>query len=217
MNTDIARLNMVEQQVRAWDVFDPEVLEVLSEVPREQFVPREYASLAFADTQIPIGHGQRMMTPTIEGRLLQSLDLDGDEQILEVGTGSGFLTACLATLGGHVTSIDIHDDFLKRAGERLADNGIDNVDLLNMDAMRELPGGGFDAIAVTGSLEHFDTRFVDALNEGGRLFVIVGHSPVMEARLVTRPTSSNEWATESLFETDLAPLVNGALPPQFSF
>ena len=217
MNTDIARLKMVEQQVRAWDVFDPEVLDVLSQLPREQFVPREYASLAFADAEIPIGHGERMMTPTIEGRVLQSLDLDGDERILEVGTGSGFLTACLATLGGHVTSIDIYDDFLKRAGEHLADNGIDNIELLNMDATRALPDGGFDAIAITGSLQHFDTRFVDALNDGGRLFTVVGSSPVMDARLVSRPADSNEWTTESLFETDLRPLVNGALPPQFSF
>lgn len=217
MNTDIARLNMIEQQVRAWDVLDPHVLEVLAEVPREQFVPREYASLAFAETQIPIGHGERMMLPSVEGRILQALDLDGDERILEVGTGSGFLTACLATLGGHVTSIDIHDDFLKRAAEHLADNGIDNVELMKMDATRELPDGGFDAIAVTGSLQLFDARFVDALNEGGRLFVVVGDPPVMDARLVSRPPGSNEWQTESLFETDLAPLVNGALPPQFSF
>ena len=174
-------------------------------------------SLAFADTEIPIGNGEKMMTPTVEGRVLQSLDLDGDERVLEIGTGSGFLTACLATLAAHVTSIDIYDDFLKKAGERLADNGIDNVDLLNMDATRELPDAGFDAIAVTGSLERFDTRLVDALNEGGRLFVVVGNPPVMDARLVSRPADSNEWSTESLFETDLAPLVNGALPPQFLF
>ena len=216
MNIELAREKMIEQQVRAWDVLETDVLYVLRKIPREEFVPRDYAPLAFADTEIPIGHGETMMTPTVEGRVLQSLGLDGSEHVLEIGTGTGFLSACLATLGHHVTSIDIHDNFLKRAAENLADAGFDNVNLKAMDAMEELPSGKFDAIAVTGSVETFDTRFVDALRVGGRLFIVVGSGPVMDARLVTR-TGESHWDSESLFETCLKPLVNGRQPPQFRF
>lgn len=216
MNSDFARHQMVEQQVRAWEVLDPAVLDVLKEVPREQFVPPGYESLAFADTAIPIGHGQVMMTPTIEGRVLQALAPRAHEKILEIGTGTGFLAACLARLSASVTSVDIFPDFLTGAAVNLEDSGIDNVELLEMDATRSLPDAEFDAIAVTGSIETFDPRFVMALKPGGRLFVIVGHHPVMEARLVTR-SGDNEWGSDCLFETSLKPLVNGALPPQFSF
>ncbi len=216
MNSDFARLQMVEQQVRAWDVYDPSVLDVLARVPREQFVPAGYESLAFADTEIPIGHGESMMTPTIEGRLLQALDLDGTESVLEVGTGSGFVTACLATLADSVVSIDIHDGFLDAAGRNLEDTGISNVELMNMDATSRLPDGEFDAIAVTGSLETFDPRFVEALNPGGLLFVVIGNAPTMQAMIVER-TGDNDWQSESVFETVLKPLVNGSQPPQFAF
>lgn len=216
MDIDSAREKMIEQQVRAWDVFDPAVLGVLGKIPRERFVPRDFAAHAFADTEIPIGHGEAMMTPTVEGRLLQALELQGGERVLEIGTGTGFVTACLAQLAQHVTSIDIHDDFLKRAGENLADAGIDNVELTRMDAIEELPAGKFDAIAVTGSIQVFEPRFVEALNIGGRLFVVIGDSPVMDARVVTR-SGDSDWDSVSLFETDLKALVHGALPPQFSF
>lgn len=216
MNTDFARLQMVNQQVRGWNVYDEDVLCTLRELPREQFVPAACESLAFADTEIAIGHGQHMMTPTIEGRVLQALGLDGDERVLEVGTGSGFLTACLASLAAKVTSIDIYDDFLKAAAGNLEHCGVSNVELLQMDATLELPEGGYDAIAVTGSLQTFDPRFVEALNPQGKLFVVVGNAPAMQAKLVER-TDESDWLTLSLFETTLAPLVNGALPPQFSF
>ncbi len=216
MNTDFARQQMVDQQVRAWAVLDAEILDVLKEVPRERFVPAGFESLAFADTEIPIGHGQFMMTPTIEGRVLQALAPQSDQNVLEVGTGTGFLTACLARLSASVTSIDIFDDFRNSAAANLEDAGVGNVELLVMDAMRELPDGKFDAIAVTGSIEVFDPRFVMALKPGGRLFVVVGHAPVMDACLVHR-TGDNDWQTDSLFETKLTPLINGALPPQFSF
>ena len=216
MNTDFARLQMVNQQVRGWNVYDEDVLCTLRELPREQFVPAACESLAFADTEIAIGHGQHMMTPTIEGRVLQALGLDGDERVLEVGTGSGFLTACLASLAAKVTSIDIYDDFLKAAAGNLEHCGVSNVELLQMDATLELPEGGYDAIAVTGSLQTFDPRFVEALNPQGKLFVVVGNAPAMQAKLVER-TDDSDWLTLSLFETTLAPLVNGALPPQFSF
>jgi len=216
MNKDFARQQMIEQQVRAWDVFDVNVLEALKEVPRELFVPEGFAALAFADSEIPIGHGQVMMTPTIEGRALQALALAGGENVLEIGTGSGFLTAVLAKLSAQVTSIDIYDDFLGAARRRLEDCEIDNVDLIKMDGMRELPGGTFDAIVVTGSIQTFDSRFAEALNPGGRLFVVVGDTPAMSATRVTR-FDTETWQSDTLFETDLAPLINGALPPQFSF
>ena len=213
MNTDFARQQMVDQQVRAWEVLHPDVLQVLKNVPREQFVPTGYEGL---DTEIPIGHGQFMMTPTLEGRLLQALKPTSTDKVLEIGTGSGFLAACLARLSDSVTSVDIHDDFLAAAKVNLEDSGIGNVTLLSMDAMLELPDEKFDVVAVTGSIEDFDPRFVDALKPGGRLFVVVGAGHAMDARLVTR-TGDNDWQSESLFETVLAPLVNGSKPPQFLF
>ena len=216
MNKDFARQQMIEQQVRAWDVLDAAVLANLKKVERERFVPEEFEALAFADTEIPIGHGEMMMTPTIEGRVLQALGLVGTESVLEIGTGSGFLTACLANLSAQVASIDIYDEFVESARHRLDDCEIDNVDLYKMDGTQELPGGTFDAIAVTGSIQSFDSRLVEALNPGGRLFVVVGDAPAMSAMLVTRVYDS-DWQSVTLFETDLAPLVNGALPPQFSF
>ena len=216
MNTDFARQQMVKQQARAWDVLDQNVLAVLSDVPRERFVPAGFESLAFADTEIPIGHDQKMMTPTIEGRVLQALQLAGDEKVLEIGTGSGFLTACLAQLSEHVTSIDIHDDFLVAAQKCLTDSGFDNVDLVRMDGTQELPQGPFDAIAITGSIQTFDQRLVDALTVGGKLFVVIGDAPAMRATLVQR-SGEDDQHSETLFETALSPLLNGALPPQFSF
>jgi len=216
MNTEFARLQMVNQQVRGWNVYDEDVLAMLRELPREHFVPADYKTLAFADTEIPIGHGQAMMAPTVEGRLLQALELQGHEHVLEVGTGSGFLTACLAKLAARVTSIDIYDDFLTSAADKLADCEINNVELLEMDAMRALPEGGFDAIAVTGSIQSFDPRFVAALKPQGQLFVIEGDGPAMHARLIER-LNGKDWRAVWLFETRLAPLVHGALPPQFLF
>jgi protein-L-isoaspartate(D-aspartate) O-methyltransferase len=216
MNTNFARQQMINQQVRAWDVLDTTVLDGLNEVARERFVPEQFASLAFADTEIPLGHGELMMTPTIEGRVLQALGLSGGESVLEVGTGSGFLTACLATLATHVTSIDIYADFLDSAKQSLQACDIDNFELLEMDGMRALPEGTFDAIAVTGSMHALDLRFVEALNPGGRLFVVSGDAPAMCATRITRK-EDDSWQSDILFETELAPLVNGGLLPQFTF
>lgn len=216
MNTEFARQQMVNQQVRAWDVLDATVLQVISTVPRERFVPASFEALAFADTQIPIGHGQSMMTPTVEGRLLQALGLRRSDNVLEIGTGTGFLTACLASLAASVTSVDIHDEFLRTAARHLEDIGIENVDLVTMDATQELPKDHYDAIAVTGSIQTFDPRYVEALHPGGRLFIVVGDAPAMDARLIRR-TGDSDWRSETLFETNLTPLLHGALPPQFSF
>jgi len=216
MNTEFARQQMVEQQVRAWDVLNPDILEVLKTVPREQFVPTGFEALAFADTEIPIGRGEAMMTPTMEGRVLQALALDSSDKVLEIGTGTGFLSACIARLADQVTSIDIHEEFSKMATANLEDSGISSVELLTMDATKDLPDAEFDAIAITGSIQTFDPRFVMALKPDGRLFVVVGDVPAMDARLIRR-TGENEWQTESLFETELTPLVNASTPPQFLF
>jgi len=216
MDTEFARQQMVEQQVRAWDVLQPDILQVLKNVPREQFVPTGYEALAFADTEVPIGHGQMMMTPTLEGRVLQALQLQNTESVLEIGTGSGFLSACLARLSAKVTTIDIYDDFLDTAKANLEDTGIRNVEVLRMNACQELPDAMYDAIAVTGSIQSFEPRFVTALKPGGRLFVVVGDAPAMDARVITR-SGDNEWQTASLFETVLTPLVNGSKPPRFRF
>lgn len=216
MNTDFARQQMIEHQVRAWDVLDFSVLDALKTVHRESFVPAGFEMLAFADSEIPLGHGQMMMTPTIEGRVLQALQVNGDDRVLEVGTGSGFLTAVLATMSAHVTSVDIFDDFIATAEQRLETADISNVDIVKMDATKELPEGSFDAIAVTGSMQTVDERFIQCLNPGGRLFVIVGDAPAMSALRITRG-DGDDWESDTLFETDLAPLINGALPPQFSF
>ena len=216
MNIELARRQMVQHQIRTVEVFDAEILDVLSSVPREQFVPTGLEALAFAETELPLGNGQRMMEPNIEGRMLQALDVQSTETVLEIGTGSGFITACLARLSESVTSIDLYEEFQATAAANLEDTGITNFELQIMDATQQLPEQEFDVIAATGSIEVFDPRLVMSLNPGGRLFVVVGSSPNMEARLVTR-TGDNDWETRSLFETDLAPLVNGALPPQFSF
>jgi protein-L-isoaspartate(D-aspartate) O-methyltransferase len=216
VNTEFAMQQMVRQQVRTSDVFDPSVLRVIASLPRQNFVPDEYRNLAFADTEIPLANGQRMMTPTIEGRLLQSLSLEASDTVMEIGTGSGFLTACLARLAASVFSIDIYDDFLSDARARFAAENIDNVEMACMDACTVLPDGSFDAIAVTGSIPLFDDRLVSKLLPGGRLFVVVGSGIVQEARLIVR-NSETGWDSSALFETRLKPLVNCAGPAAFSF
>lgn len=214
MNTEFARRQMVEQQIRAWEVSDPRVLEVLSELPREEFVPRGYEALAFADTAIPLPNGQCMLTPTVEGRLLQALRLSPADEVFEVGTGSGFLTACLARLSGAVTSIDLFGDFIEAADMRLNGLDIDNVTLLEMDAMRSLPRASFDAIAIGGSMPVFDSRFFNLLKPGGRLFAVVGYGPLMDAQLIVR---GEQPVITSLFETRVPPLRNAPAAPTFTF
>jgi protein-L-isoaspartate(D-aspartate) O-methyltransferase len=210
-----ARFNMIEQQVRPWDVLDQRVLDVMSATPREDFVPEKYRSLAFADTNIPLGHDQVMMAPKTEGRVLQVLDIQAGDSVLEIGTGSGYLTACLSRLGNHVTSLEIFPEFLEAAAAKLAAHGYRNVTLRDADAANGIGSDTrYDVIAVTGSLPLLHRQFHDNLAVGGRLFVIAGIPPVMEALLITRIDESN-WSRESLFETSLPPLLNAEMPQRF--
>lgn len=216
-NLQQARHNMVEQQIRTWEVFDRRVLELLREIPREAFVPENYQGLAYAETAIPLGHGDRMMPPTVEARLLQALQLSPSDDILEIGTGSGFLTACLARLGHRVVSIDIRPEHTEQARRRLEQFGIDNVTLLTGDGLSDTPiEGHFDAIAVTGSLPAPPEELIQRLSVGGRLFVITGERPAMTAQLVTR-VGDEQWRTETLFETDVAPLTQPSRSQPFQF
>jgi protein-L-isoaspartate(D-aspartate) O-methyltransferase len=215
-NIDIARQNMVENQVRPWEVLDARVLDVLKAVRREDFVPAKYRSLAFADMALPIGHGQSMMKPTVEGRLLQALALDGDDRVLEIGTGSGFVTACLARLAAAVTSVEIDAALAESARVRVAASGAQNVRIDVADAVRDFrPNERFDAVAVTGAVNALPDRFRDWVAPGGRLFAIVGESPAMQAMLYTR-VDDTHWSEESLFETDLAYLTHAEPPRRFA-
>lgn len=210
-----ARFNMIEQQVRPWDVLDQRVLDVMSATPREDFVPERYRSLAFADISIPLGHDQVMMAPKTEGRLLQVLDVQAGDSVLEIGTGSGYLTACLSRLGNHVTSVEIFPEFREAAAAKLAAHGFRNVTLRDADAANGIGSDTrYDVIAVTGSLPLLHRQFHDNLAIGGRLFVIAGMPPVMEALLITRIDERN-WSRESLFETSLPPLLHAEQPQQF--
>lgn len=207
---------MVEQQVRTWEVLDQRVLDAMSEVPREAFVPQAYRNLAFADTSIPLGHGQAMMAPKVEGRLVQALAPTGTDRVLEIGTGSGYLTALLARLAREVVSVEIHDDFLAAASTRLGKLGYGNVRLEAGDGLHGWSAGApWDVIAVTGSVPELHAAFREQLAPGGRLFIVVGLAPAMDARLVTR-IGDAEWRTESLFETDLPPLVGARSTPRFT-
>ena len=212
-----ARFNMIEQQVRTWEVLDQRVLDTMNRIPRENFVPEHYRSLAFVDTEIPIGNDQVMMAPKVEGRLLQALNITPQDSILEIGTGSGYLTACLASLGKHVTSIDIVPDFTAAAAARLDEQGISNTRLETADVANGInTSEQYDVIAVTGSLPLLQKQFHESLKIGGRLFVITGKLPIMEALLITR-VNENNWSQESLFETCIAPLEHASRPQGFVF
>jgi protein-L-isoaspartate(D-aspartate) O-methyltransferase len=207
MNFEVARAQMLGQQLRAWEVLDDHVLRAFAQTPRENFVPRDYRELAFADAEIPLGHGQTMLTPKLEGRILQALQVEPIDDVLVVGTGSGYLTACLALLAKHVTSVDIFPDFVASADGKIAATGIRNVTLEVADALTLSGRARFDAVAVTASVPELGNRFVEMLRPQGRLFIVVGREPAMEARLITqRPDGTT--TTDSLFETVLTPLIN---------
>ncbi len=208
-----ARFNMVEQQIRPWEVLNQQVLDLISEVPREDFVPTAYRNLAFADINIPLAHDQEMMSPKLEGRILQALQLTPKDSVLEIGTGSGYFTALLAKSAKHVDSVDIYDDFITEARSKLNALNINNVSLKTGDAINGWNlGRRYDVIVLTGSVPELKPHFQEQLNEAGRLFAIVGDEPIMHAHLITR--IAGHFYTESLFETLLPPLL-GALEENF--
>ena len=215
MNIEQARYNMIEQQIRTWDVLDQRILDLVAQVRREKYVPERYRDVAFVDMRIPLGNGQVMMEPKLEARVLQTVDVQPGDRVLEIGTGSGYLTACLAALADTVVSYDIDESISKTAGHKLASDDYENVSLRIGDATQDLQlNEQFDVIVVTGSLPVMDKRFHDLLSIGGRLFLVVGEAPVMEALLITR-VGEHEWSTQSLFETELPPLVNSQAPSHF--
>lgn len=209
-----ARENMVEQQVRPWDVLDPRVLETIATLPREAFVPEALRALAYADTALPLGHGETMMKPVLEGRALQALLVGAEESVLEIGTGSGYLTACLATLAREVVSVERHADLADNARARLTAQGVTNVRVETADALHWDNTQQFDAICVTAAVDTLPARFADWLKPGGRLFVVRGRSPAMDAVLVRKDV--NGLRSESLFETDLPYLAGAAPQPEFT-
>ena len=214
MNFEVARTQMLGQQIRAWEVLDERVLRVLRETPREHFVPADYRDLAFADAEIPLGHGQSMLAPKIEGRLLQAVQAEPIDEVLVVGTGSGFVTTCLARLAKRVLSVDIVGEFVAAARSRLAEHEIHNVSLETADALALSQAAQFDVVAVTASVPELTNHFIEMLRPQGRLFIVVGREPVMEAQLITmQPNGST--TTDSLFETVLTPLINAERPEPF--
>lgn len=220
MELEQARFNMIEQQIRPWDVLDQRVLDLLAEVPREDFVPEDYRRLAYADIAVPIGEGEVMMHPKLEARMLQAVDLHPTDVVLEVGTGSGYVTALLARATRHVYSVEIHPTLSQAAAGRLTAHGLENVTLETGDASQgwdqhELR---YDVIVITGSLPQLPESFQHMLNRGGRLFAVVGESPVMEAILVRRVgPHAHDFSREALFETEVPPLRNAPKPRRFVF
>lgn len=211
-----ARENMVEQQIRPWDVLDNRVLDTLATLPREAFVPAAYRALAYADLELPLRHGQRMMKPVVEGRALQALEVQPGEDVLEIGTGSGFLTACLAAMGREVVSLELYPDLAAQARANLDSTGLgSNVRIETADAMTWTAGRQFDAVCVTGAVDSLPPAFLQWLRPGGRMFVVCGRSPAMEAMLVHNQTSGPRL--ESLFETDLAYLIGAEPVAKFVF
>lgn len=216
MDTLLARRQMVDQQIRTWEVLDPRVLDALAVVPREAFVPPEYSNLAFADAEIPIGAGQSMLQPKLQGRILQALGVTASDTALEIGSGTGYLATVLSLLAASTRSIDIHPDFTAKSIANSRSVPEARVQFETRDAFSAAPLGEYDVIAVTGSLPVYDTRFERALRMGGRLFAIVGTAPVMDAVLIRR-VDDTEWIRESLFETVIEPLVNATSAQGFVF
>ncbi|MCS6986835.1 MAG: protein-L-isoaspartate O-methyltransferase [Thiobacillaceae bacterium] len=217
MDYELARHNMIEQQIRPWEVLDQRVLDLLTRVKREDYVPPVYRSLAFVDMEIPLGHGEAMWQPKVEARVLQALAVERSERVLEVGTGSGYFTALLAALAQQVVSVEYHADLKQAAEAKLKAHGYANVTVKLGDAARDwAEDGRFDVIVLTGSTPVLPEAFFTRLNPGGRLFAVVGEPPVMQARLVTL-VEGQARRTEVLFETLLKPLVNALQPERFVF
>lgn len=216
-NFAAARRQMVDQQVRAWDVLDPQVISAMEQLPREQFTPDAYRNLAYSDSHIPIAHGELMLSPKLQGRMLQALQLHSGDQVLEIGTGTGYLSACIATIGGRLDSLEIHADLADAARQHLSDQGIRSVNVLVEDGHTlSTDGPRYDAIVVTGSLPKADPSFPRRLAPGGRLVWIIGESPLMHVARMVR-SGETQWRSESLFETQVPPLVGAVIKPDFQF
>lgn len=215
-NMEQARFNMIEQQIRPWDVLDTAVLDLLKKVKREHFVPADQRTLTFMDLDIPLGHGVRMWQPKMEARVLQALAIRHGDQVLEVGTGSGYLTALMAMLAAHVTSVEIVAELSAQAERNLAAHHIDNVTLAVGDAANGWGSAQYDAIVLTGSVPLPPAPLMNSLKVGGRLFAVIGDAPVMRATLITRK-SADQFDTVTLFETVVAPLQNAPQPQRFVF
>ncbi len=209
---------MLMQQLRTWEVLDPDVLDAFESVPREHYAPDAYRRLAFADAEIPLGHGQCMLRPSVEGRLVQALDLESDDEVLEVGAGSGFVTACLARLAGRVHSLEYHADLASMAEKNLCEAGVTNAEIRHEDATDLAAPGRYDAVLITAAIADAsgEQRFREALKVGGRLVLISGREPVMEACVIRR-VSALEWTRTAMFETAVPPLIDAAARPPFEF
>ena len=216
-NMEQARFNMIEQQIRPCDVLETRILDLLKEVRRENFVPDAYKKMAFVDMEIPLGHDVSMWHPKLEARAVQELKLSRSDKVLEVGTGSGYLTALLSALAGHVTSVEIVPELSASAQQKLAANHHKNLTLEVGDAAQGWGNGtNYDAIILTGSTPVLPEALQNSLNVGGRLFAIVGDEPAMEAKLVTR-VSKDAFETVTIMESCVAPLQNALQPPRFVF
>ena len=213
---ELARFNMVEQQIRPWDVLDAKVLDLIKKLKREHFVPVDKQSMAFMDVEIPLGHDVKMWSPKVEARVLQALNLQPTDRVLEVGTGSGYLTALMSRLADHVTSVELVQELSARAARTLAAHHFDNVTLEVGDASKGWGNEKYDAIVLTGSVPMPPESFYQMLNVGGRLFAIIGDAPAMHATLVTC-VATGVFETITLFETSVAPLANAPQPERFVF
>lgn len=207
---------MIAQQVRTWDVLDPRALEAMHRVPRELFVPAAWRSLAYADCALPLPLGKHMLTPMLIGRMLQALELNSGEQVLEVGTGSGYLSACMASMGTRVQSLELHAQIADLARANLRAAGVHEVEVSCADGTALLSEMAYDAIVLTASLPIYQPRFERALKLEGRLFVVVGSAPVMEAQLIRRH-GPKDYSSQPLFETSLEALEHAPTPPLFRF
>lgn len=217
MNLEKARFNMVEQQIRPWQVLDPQVLHVLSNVPRELFVPPAYQALAYTDTDIPLGHGEDMVPPRVDARLMHDLQLSGHDKVLDIGTGSGYLAALLAARAARVISLEINPALAQQARQNLQRAGVTNVDVQVADGSQGAPAEGpFDAIVLSGSVAEVPKALLEQLKLKGRLIAIVGDEPIMTATLFTR-TGEATWTTQALWDTQAPRLQGFAEPSRFHF
>jgi len=217
MDLEQARFNMIEQQIRPWDVLDETILGLLARVKREDYVPEAYRAMAFMDIEIPLGHGETMLSPKVEARLVQELKLKSSDKVLEVGTGSGYMTALLASLAKHVHSVEIVPEFKAAAEQKLAAHGFTNITLEVGDAARGWAAHApYDAIVLTGSEPVLADEFLAQLKPGGRLIAFVGTAPAMAARRIQLIEPGVQVA-QDLFETSVRALRNAPQAAQFVF